>query len=133
MLSAISALAADLTPSAQLTFDFPELPNTLAGMVSGTTKVARLGAILPSNYAPTSKHPLFVYIKGGSGGPEDGGAMARDIVGAEEFIAVQVPLFKKNQPKGKPWSEMPTKGRIGFQGRHAGAGSKFRKVKLLKL
>lgn len=96
-----SALAADLKPNAKLTFDFPELPNTLAGMVSGTTKVARLGALLPSNYAPTSKHPLFVYIKGGSGGPEDGGAMARDIVGAEDFIAVQVPLFKKNQPKGK--------------------------------
>ncbi len=27
--------------------------------------------------------------------------MARDIVGAEDFIAVQMPLFKKNQPKGK--------------------------------
>lgn len=91
-----SALAADLKPNAKLTFDFPELPNTLAGMVSGTTKVARLGAILPSNYAPGSKHPLFVYIKGGSGGPEDGGAMARDIVGAQDFIAVQVPLFSCN-------------------------------------
>lgn len=44
-----SALAADLKPNSKLTFDFPELPNTLAGMVSGTTKVARLGAILPAN------------------------------------------------------------------------------------
>lgn len=96
-----STRAEQLYPNAKLTYDFPELPNTLAGMVSGTMKVARLGAILPSNYAPGSKHPLFVYIKGGSGGPEDGGAMARDIVGAEDFIAVQVPLFKKNQPKGK--------------------------------
>lgn len=96
-----SALAADLRPNAALTFDFPELPNTLAGMVSGTTKVPRLGAILPSNYAPGSQHPLFVYIKGGSGGPEDGGAMARDIVGAEDFIAVQLPLFKQHQPQGR--------------------------------
>lgn len=96
-----SALAGDLKPNAALNFDFPELPNTLAGMVSGTEKPARLGAILPSNYSPASKHPLFVYIKGGSGGPEDGGGMARDIVGAEDFIAVQMPLFKKNQPKGK--------------------------------
>lgn len=40
-----SALAADLKPNAALTFDFPELPNTLAGMVSGTMKVARLRGI----------------------------------------------------------------------------------------
>ena len=96
-----NALAADLAPNAALSLDFPELPNTLAGRVSGMEKPARLGAILPSNYSAASKHPLFVYIKGGSGGPEDGGAMARDIVGAEDFIAVQMPLFKKNQPKGK--------------------------------
>ena len=100
MLIAVSTLAAEHKPNAQLTFDFTELPNTLAGMVSGTEKPARLGAILPSNYSAASKHPLFVYIKGGSGGPEDGGAMARDIVGAEDFIAVQMPLFKMNQPKG---------------------------------
>lgn len=93
--------ATDLKPDTQLTFDFPDLPNTLTGMVSGTTKVPRLGAILPSNYAKEAKHPLFVYLKGGSGGPEDGGAMARNIIGAEDFIAVQMPLFKKNQPKGK--------------------------------
>ncbi len=92
---------AELVPNAKLTLEFPDLPNTLAGMVSGTEKPARLGAVLPSNYAPGSKHPLFVYLKGGSGGPDDGGAMARDIVGPEDFIAVQMPLFKKNQPKGK--------------------------------
>lgn len=34
-------------------------------------------------------------------------------------------------PQGKPWSGMPTRGRIGFQGRHAGI--QFRKVKLLRL
>jgi hypothetical protein len=67
ILISASALAADLKPNAAPTFDFPELPNTLAGMVSGTMKVARLGAILPSNYSPASKHPLFVYIKGDDG------------------------------------------------------------------
>ncbi len=96
-----SALASDLKPNATLALDFPELPNTLAGMVSGIPKVAQLGAILPANYSPRARHPLFVYLKGGSGGPEDDGAMARDIVGPEDFIAVQMPLFKKNQPKGK--------------------------------
>lgn len=95
------AYAAELGPNAALVLDFPELPNTLAGQVSGTQKPARLGAILPSNFSATSKHPLFVYLKGGSGGPEDGGAMARDIIGAEDFVAVQLPLFKKAQPKGK--------------------------------
>ena len=98
---AITSRAADLAPDARITFDFPELPNTLAGMVAGNQKTARLGAILPANYSPSSKHPLFVYLKGGSGGPEDDGAMARDIVGAQDFIAVQLPLFKKAQPKGR--------------------------------
>lgn len=35
--------------------------------------------------------------------------------------------------QGKPWAEMPHKGRIGFQSRHALAGIEFRKVKLLRL
>lgn len=35
--------------------------------------------------------------------------------------------------QGKPWAEMPNKGRIGFQSRHAVAGIEFRKVKLLRL
>jgi hypothetical protein len=35
--------------------------------------------------------------------------------------------------QGKPWYEMPTKGRIGFQGRHAGAGIEFRQIKWLRL
>jgi hypothetical protein len=45
MLHAASASSADLKSNAALTFEFPELPNTLAGMVSGTTKVARMGAL----------------------------------------------------------------------------------------
>jgi hypothetical protein len=100
-LAMSQATAADLAPNAKLAFEFPGLPNTLAGMVSGTEKLARLGAILPSNYSSETKHPLFVYLKGGSGGPDDEGEMARDIVGGDDFIAVQMPLFKKNQPKGK--------------------------------
>lgn len=35
--------------------------------------------------------------------------------------------------QGKAWSEMPYQGRIGFQGRHAGAGIQFRKLKWLRL
>jgi hypothetical protein len=33
----------------------------------------------------------------------------------------------------KPWAEMPHKGRISFQSRHAVAGIEFRKVKQLLL
>jgi hypothetical protein len=35
--------------------------------------------------------------------------------------------------QGKSWKDMPTHGRIGFQGRHAGAGIFFRKLKVLRL
>ena len=34
---------------------------------------------------------------------------------------------------GKPWSQLPCHGRIGLQGRHAGAGIYFRNVKIQKL
>lgn len=100
-VAATAALGGELEPNAQLSFEFPELPNTLTGMVSGQKDLPKLGAILPSNYSPAGKHPLFVYLKGGSGTPYDGGAMARDIVGREDFIAVQMPLFKMSQEKGK--------------------------------
>lgn len=93
--------ATGLKPNAALHFEFSELPNTLAGMVAGKPRVAALDAILPSNYTPEGKFPLFVYLKGGSGGPDDSGAMAREIVGPDDFIAVQVPLFKKTQVPGR--------------------------------
>lgn len=38
-----------------------------------------------------------------------------------------------NWLQGKPWKEMPTRGRIGFQGRHTGAGILFRTLKVLRL
>lgn len=100
-LSTWSLPAAEPTANARLSLDFPQLPNTLAGMVSGKPRPARLSAILPRNYSKAGKHPVFVYLKGGSGDPEDGGEMAREIIGTDDFIAVQMPLFKKSQPKGK--------------------------------
>ncbi|MBI1319316.1 MAG: DUF1080 domain-containing protein [Candidatus Hydrogenedens sp.] len=33
----------------------------------------------------------------------------------------------------KPWAELPTKGRIGFQGKHAGAPIYFRNIKIKEL
>ncbi len=82
--------------------DFPDLPNTLTGMVSGNTKVPRLGAIPSVELCEGGETPALRLSQGRSGGPEDGGVMARNIIGAEDFIAVQMPLFKKNQPKAKP-------------------------------
>ena len=35
--------------------------------------------------------------------------------------------------QGKPWCQLPTRGRIGLQGRHAGAGIFFRNVKVMRL
>lgn len=111
---ALCALACNLVPApcsadepvkldrnAPVHLEFPDLPNTLAGMVAGQPRRAALDAILPDNYTREGKYPLFVYIKGGSGGPDDAGVMAREIVGTKDFIAVSVPLFKKTQPAGQ--------------------------------
>lgn len=88
---------AQLAPDARLVLTFPKLPNTLTGLSKGTTEVPTLSAILPSDYTPTRRHPVFIYLKGGSGSPYDGGAMAREIVGPGDFIAVQMPLFKASR------------------------------------
>jgi hypothetical protein len=94
--------AADLAPNAKLAFEYPDLPNTLAGMVSGTEKLARLGAILPSNYSSETKHPLFVYLKGGSGGPDDEGEMARDIVMLTTSSRCRCRSSKRTSPRARP-------------------------------
>jgi hypothetical protein len=33
----------------------------------------------------------------------------------------------------RPWAELETSGKIGFQGRHAGSGVKFRNIRIRPL
>jgi hypothetical protein len=94
LLSATSALAQStmnvkIEANATLRFEFPELPQTLA------KQTARLTARLPANYSPKGKFPLFVFINGGDGGPGDSLPIDRGVVGSNNFICVNLPIFKR--------------------------------------
>ena len=60
-----------------------------------------LTAKLPENYTPEGKFPVFVFVNGGNGGRGDNNT-ARQMVGARDFITVNLPLFKEAQATDPP-------------------------------
>jgi predicted esterase len=92
------AHAADtkLQANAVLSFDFPNLPDTLMTLSSGEKKPARLTAQLPENYSRDGKFPLFIFLTGGAGGRGDAQPSARELVGTRHFICVNLPQFKRS-------------------------------------
>lgn len=93
----IACGAANLTllePNAQWSLYFPELPDTLATMWSSQRQPARLTVQLPANYSRDGKFPLFVFLNGGDGGRGDTLPLDRRTVGSNDFICVNLPLFK---------------------------------------
>lgn len=87
-----------LKPGAVLEFEFDDLPNTLFGMNCQKRVTPRLIARLPRNYKRTARYPLLVYLWGWDGGPVDRKAFAyvRQLAADRDFIAVNMPLFKKD-------------------------------------
>ena len=88
-----------LEPNARWSLEFPELPDTLATMSSGQTQPARLTVRLPENYSRDGKFPLFVFLNGGDGGRGDTLPLDRRTVGSNDFICVNLPLFKRTFDK----------------------------------
>lgn len=84
-----------LKPDAVLRWDFHDLPETLASMLTGEKKAARLTAQLPANYTPEGRFPLFVFLHGGHGGHGEPHPVTREIIGPRDFICVTLPLFKR--------------------------------------
>jgi predicted esterase len=85
-----------LDPNAILSFDFPDLPDTLMTKSSGEKQPSRLSAELPENYSSKRTFPLFIFLTGGGGGRGDAKPSARELVGARDFICVNLPQFKRS-------------------------------------
>jgi predicted esterase len=92
---ACGAEAGKLEPNAILRFEFPNLPDTLAMMVSGQSRPVEFKAQLPENYSRDGRFPLCVYLGGGDGGRGDDLGTARAIAGPRDFVCVNLPLFKR--------------------------------------
>lgn len=95
-------LSAQLGPGQILRLEFPDLPDTLAGMHKGERQVPQLVAVLPEDYAADREFPLFVFLGGGDGGPGDNAGAARRIVGETGYVAANLPLFKRGIDPEEP-------------------------------
>lgn len=89
------AVEVKLEADARWQLEFAELPDTLATLASGERQPARLTVRLPATYSREGKFPLFVFLNGGDGGRGDTLPLDRKTVGANDFICVNLPLFKR--------------------------------------
>jgi predicted esterase len=85
-----------LEPNARWHLYFPELPDTLATMVTGEKHPPQLTVRLPANYSVTGKFPLFLFLNGGDGGIGDRLPLDNKTIGTNDFICVNLPLFKRS-------------------------------------
>jgi hypothetical protein len=83
-----------LTPDSNTSISFPDLPPTFHDIVLGRKAQPRMTIYLPRNYDRAKKHPLLVYLNGGDGGDGSALGVARSITGQEDFVCVNMPLFR---------------------------------------
>lgn len=76
-----------LKPRQVLTFEFPQLPKTLAG------ETPRMTLRLPDNYSSSQAYPLLIFLSGGEGGNGNNIDKPKDIIGANDYIIGNFPLF----------------------------------------
>lgn len=98
LLGGFASHAADtpraLTPDSSFTINFPDLPPTFHAVASKQSVPAKMTVYLPRNYDRAKKHPLLVFLSGGDGGDGTALSVARDITGQQDFVCVNMPLFR---------------------------------------
>lgn len=72
-------------PGETLTWEFPDLPKTLAG------NTASMQVRLPAAFDPKRKYPVFLWVGGWNGG---NGSARTDLADADRYICIGLPLFK---------------------------------------
>lgn len=85
--SAVNSFNSNLMPGQVLTYEFPELPKTLAGNIPIIT------LRLPDNYSTQKTYPLFIFLYGGQGGKGNKIDTPLAVIGKEDYIIGNFPLF----------------------------------------
>jgi predicted esterase len=84
-----------LEPTARWHLFFPDLPDTLATLVRREKRPAQLTVWLPANYSGEGKFPIFLILDGDDGGFGDRLPLRPGTIGSNDFIYVNLPLFKR--------------------------------------
>ena len=101
--SAVSAQSAadaqpSLRPGQSFTLQFPDLPPTYEELADPKGIKPQMTVFLPRNYDPARKHPLLIFLNGGTGGRGGNPGVARALTEETDFICVNLPLFHKAAP-----------------------------------
>jgi len=88
--------APNLAPGSRFTVQFPEMPPTFYALQQKQDVKAQMTVLLPTNYDPGRKHPLLVFLSGGSGGTGVDLGVARSLCEGKDFVCLSVPLFVKD-------------------------------------
>jgi predicted esterase len=96
---ALHAARADDAPSLQpgslFSVSFPDMPPTLSDQCDHNGIKPRMTVFLPQNYDPQRRHPVLIYLSGGSGGTGGNPDVARRISDEKDYVCVNLPLFKE--------------------------------------
>ena len=87
--------APDLKPNQRFRIPFPDLPPSIFASRVNPKIPTGVFVQLPANYDKASKFPLFVYLSGGDGGNSDSVDFPRQIIGDQDYIVANFPLFRK--------------------------------------
>lgn len=87
-----------LRPGQIFSLPFPDLPATFDEQVEAKGIPPQMTVFLPKDYAPDRKHPLLIFLNGGTGGRGDNPGIARALAEEAEFVCVSLPLFHKAAP-----------------------------------
>lgn len=82
-------------PDSTMTLTFENLPPTLFNQVVESDKPAQATVWYTANYTLDKKFPLLIWLGGGNGGPGTNLKIPKSITGSNDFICVNLPLFKK--------------------------------------
>jgi predicted esterase len=125
--------APPLSPGSCFTVNFPQLPSTLAESMDPKGIPPMMSVFLPRNYDPQRQYPLFINLNPAAGGRGTGPAVARKITQEQDFVCVDVPLFKArvDPPTATNWGERMSIG--DEDGKFAWAQYKIMLAKLTEL
>jgi len=94
--------APKLAPGALFSLEFPDMPPTFANLSDPPGNKTMMTVFLPRNYETSRKHPLLIFLNGGTGGRAANPAVARKLSEEKDFVCVDFPLFKAADPQAPP-------------------------------